>query len=102
MNVKVAYIPKSKKAREIAKILKCRVKDCAGKYVGNVEPNLSPEQALKIAYTLFPEAAESDEREALYLAESAVNDPEAFCTTLEKAEQHYDLIARGGWALGIH
>jgi len=99
MNVRSSYIPKSRKASEIARLLDRKVKDVRGRYVMNViDP--TPEQARQIAYILDPEYAASEEDRAIAIAQAALDNPAAYGWTIEQSEKYYGEIIAGWWALG--
>jgi len=79
MNVKVMYIPKSERGREVYRLLKpnysLKYEDVLGRYVGNLDVNLDYETLRKIAYILDPERAAWAEDEAYNLANDIRDNP---------------------------
>jgi hypothetical protein len=100
VNIRTAYIPKSGKATEVARILGLKATQVRGQFVGNVENNLTPEQAAEIAWVLAPERAEAEMDNAIALACNAVDDPAAYGITQEQADRNLKLVLRGSWAMG--
>ena len=102
MNIKANWIPKSKKGREIAKLLGKPASKVCGNFLMNIVSagDLTPNLAAKIAYVLDAESATTEEHDALDRAERARQDPSAVGMTAAEAERYAADQEVGGWALG--
>jgi len=104
MDIRTYYIPKSKRGRKAARLLVEwgiieRQADALGRYVCNVAPNLTFEQARHLAYALDPEAAETAEADAYDRAERILDNPVEWGVPANEAAAAAD-EARTLWPFG--